>query len=382
MKRRTGHYCKICGQYKANEKFSGKGHANHICKACSSLPQTQKNEQMKIRQIERIDQKFNLSGEDIKKLKSFANDRCYPESAEYAAQVLEGFYERMEQLRRDQECEDEAEHRAVSFNQLPQQYQEDIRETMNIVICDFIEQFKCYPDKKTVEYLFQDIAEEMDHCLFYEEDDQEYISELQSDSLTPVYDTILRDCIKKFNQSGVEVRNPIELLTITETERLKLRRFCRDDLDSLYSFMSKPEVMYPLESGLSRSKTRKWINRQITAYEKNGTGYYAAVLKATGEIIGQIGLVKTEIQGEPVTELVWILDNTYWNNGYALEGAEACVRYAFDVLKADSLYCSIPLEDSESIKVAEKLGMKMIGEHIRLYKQKEVKQVICFLSRS
>ena len=32
-----GHYCKICGEYKANEKFSGKGHAAHICKACSKL---------------------------------------------------------------------------------------------------------------------------------------------------------------------------------------------------------------------------------------------------------------------------------------------------------------------------------------------------------
>ena len=26
MKKR-GHYCKICGEYKSNEKFSGKGHA-------------------------------------------------------------------------------------------------------------------------------------------------------------------------------------------------------------------------------------------------------------------------------------------------------------------------------------------------------------------
>jgi len=31
-KRPHGHYCKICGEYKANEKFSGKGHAAHICK--------------------------------------------------------------------------------------------------------------------------------------------------------------------------------------------------------------------------------------------------------------------------------------------------------------------------------------------------------------
>ena len=30
MKKR-GHYCKVWGEYKANEKFSGKGHAAHIC---------------------------------------------------------------------------------------------------------------------------------------------------------------------------------------------------------------------------------------------------------------------------------------------------------------------------------------------------------------
>lgn len=32
-----GHYCKVCGERKANEKFSGKGHDTHICKACAAL---------------------------------------------------------------------------------------------------------------------------------------------------------------------------------------------------------------------------------------------------------------------------------------------------------------------------------------------------------
>lgn len=30
-----GHYCRICGRTRANEKFSGKGHASHICKNCA-----------------------------------------------------------------------------------------------------------------------------------------------------------------------------------------------------------------------------------------------------------------------------------------------------------------------------------------------------------
>ena len=48
--KKHGHYCKVCGEYKANEKFSGKGHAAHICKSCASLsPEKQAEEQYEMR---------------------------------------------------------------------------------------------------------------------------------------------------------------------------------------------------------------------------------------------------------------------------------------------------------------------------------------------
>ena len=34
-KKHQGHYCHVCGRYRAHEKFSGKGHARHICKDCA-----------------------------------------------------------------------------------------------------------------------------------------------------------------------------------------------------------------------------------------------------------------------------------------------------------------------------------------------------------
>ena len=46
-----GHYCKVCGEYKANEKFSGKGHAAHICKACSQLSAVEQAEAMTINRL-------------------------------------------------------------------------------------------------------------------------------------------------------------------------------------------------------------------------------------------------------------------------------------------------------------------------------------------
>lgn len=46
-----GHYCYVCGQRKANEKFSGKGHAAHVCKACSKLPAHEQQEAMTVNRI-------------------------------------------------------------------------------------------------------------------------------------------------------------------------------------------------------------------------------------------------------------------------------------------------------------------------------------------
>ena len=57
-KKLPGHYCKICGERKANEKFSGKGHAAHICKECTALPQEKKNELQILNRIASIAGKY------------------------------------------------------------------------------------------------------------------------------------------------------------------------------------------------------------------------------------------------------------------------------------------------------------------------------------
>ena len=43
-KKRSGHYCRICGRSRPNEKFSGKGHRNHVCKECARKPKIEIND--------------------------------------------------------------------------------------------------------------------------------------------------------------------------------------------------------------------------------------------------------------------------------------------------------------------------------------------------
>ena len=79
-----GHYCKICGQYKANEKFSGRGHATHICKACSKLSAAEKAEAQTITRLSNLHGRLN-DGEK-KWLENRVRDRR-PEVAALAREV-------------------------------------------------------------------------------------------------------------------------------------------------------------------------------------------------------------------------------------------------------------------------------------------------------
>ena len=66
MKKR-GHYCKVCGEYKANEKFSGKGHAAHICKTCAALPPEKQAEEVTLTRL--VNLPWRLSKEQLSWLK-------------------------------------------------------------------------------------------------------------------------------------------------------------------------------------------------------------------------------------------------------------------------------------------------------------------------
>lgn len=87
-----------------------------------------------------------------------------------------------------------------------------------------------------------------------------------------------------------------------------------------------------------QNDTRKWLNRQLTRYRKDGFGYFAVILKQAGMLIGQVGLLKSEIEGKEVVELGYIFDNGYWHQGY-------CTRWQMSArdtfLPRRTLRCSI-----------------------------------------
>lgn len=96
-----GHYCKVCGEYKANEKFSGKGHAAHICKACSKLSAAEKAERMTLNRLDNM-----LGGSVSREQKKWLENRLHddrPEVAETARMVYNACFPYAERNERKQQ---------------------------------------------------------------------------------------------------------------------------------------------------------------------------------------------------------------------------------------------------------------------------------------
>ena len=81
-----GHYCRICGRYRPNESFSGRGHRMHVCKKCSQLPREVRSRREALDEIWGFLEQSNISDNNIRRLSLLA-ESADPEVREMASIV-------------------------------------------------------------------------------------------------------------------------------------------------------------------------------------------------------------------------------------------------------------------------------------------------------
>lgn len=147
-----------------------------------------------------------------------------------------------------------------------------------------------------------------------------------------------------------------------ETARLRLRLFTPDDTAELSRITRDPEVMRYIGEGrpLTWDETDHNLRTIVRAFCRRGYGRWAMVHKAGGRLLGYCGF--TTLDEEVGVELVYMLARPYWGAGLAAEASRACVRYAFDVLRLDSLAALTMHGNARSRRLLEKLGMRHVGD--------------------
>ena len=83
-----GHYCRICGRSRPNEKFSGKGHKIHVCKECARKPKEERDAIKQENEIFGFLKQSHISQTNISRLKTLSKSNN-PKIAELANIVFE-----------------------------------------------------------------------------------------------------------------------------------------------------------------------------------------------------------------------------------------------------------------------------------------------------
>lgn len=137
--------------------------------------------------------------------------------------------------------------------------------------------------------------------------------------------------------------------------------FCElvdDDLNFLARLLGDKEVMRYWPKPMDREESQVWLQRQQQRYAEFGCGYWLALDHVNERPLGQAGVLMTEVDGEQLPALGYMIHRPFWRQGYGLEAARLCVQYIFEALRAPMAYTLIRPENAPSMQLALRLGMQ------------------------
>lgn len=153
-------------------------------------------------------------------------------------------------------------------------------------------------------------------------------------------------------------------MTYIETSRLILRDWLESDRVIFQRMNADPEVMRFFPKTSSQEETNHFILAIEKELKESNYGLYAVEVKATGNFIGFIGFHKASFSAgfTPCIEIGWRLCKSAWGNGYATEGAKACLVYGFENLGFEEVYSFTASINLPSENVMKKIGLQFVGE--------------------
>jgi RimJ/RimL family protein N-acetyltransferase len=145
------------------------------------------------------------------------------------------------------------------------------------------------------------------------------------------------------------------------TERLRLRRSTPEDARIISGYRSDPDVHR--QQGWDRTDQDSVLGDIVEMSgrrpgEPGGWVQFTVEERGSGRVVGDVGLAVAE--GEPnVIKVGYTISPAFQGLGYATEAMTALVGYAFETLGAEIARAHASADNGPSIRVAEKLGMRL-----------------------
>jgi RimJ/RimL family protein N-acetyltransferase len=147
------------------------------------------------------------------------------------------------------------------------------------------------------------------------------------------------------------------------TQRLRVRTWTASDHETLASLLGDARTMRHWPEPLDREAVLAWLQRSEDGMQQHGCGRWCVELLATDECIGDVGIMRMTLQGEPVFDLGYIIHADHWYHGYGLEAARGAVEWARSQ-SLEKLVATMATDNAPSVGVAEKLGFRRVREFV------------------
>ncbi len=149
-----------------------------------------------------------------------------------------------------------------------------------------------------------------------------------------------------------------------ETKRLRLRRWRPSDLEPFAEMNSDPRVMEFFPSPLSKAESDAFAARIQRYFDDHGFGLWAVEIPGLTPFAGFIGLSTPRFEAHftPCTEIGWRLAAECWGRGFATEGAEAVLDYAFRTIQLAEVVAMTAKCNQRSRRVMERIGMTFTSD--------------------
>lgn len=193
-----------------------------------------------------------------------------------------------------------------------------------------------------------------------------FIAELDIDcnrlnAFTPELVALFQNAVKSFPL--LEDFIPLKWKDI-DTERLTLRLIKESDLNDIFSYCQNPNVarFVTWEPHQTLKDSQKLIDYALSNYSQGRIEPIAVCLKNDPEkkVIGTVGLIAVSPKNRTF-ELAYAIDEKYWGKGFVVEASKPIIDFAFKHYAMERLQCRCRVENPQSSRVMEKLGMSFEG---------------------
>lgn len=144
-------------------------------------------------------------------------------------------------------------------------------------------------------------------------------------------------------------------MTVWQTDRLSLKHWQVNDLPALSDLLTHGPTMSHWPQPFTPQDVQAWLQRALTPSIR-GCARWRCSRTIDGVLIGDVGIVHTQILEETVFDLGYIIHEKFWRQGYGREAVLGAIAWAKGQ-GIGELVATMAVDNVPSWSLAESVGM-------------------------